>query len=154
MNRLSLTVSALVILTAAFAAHSFAKPQNKTPSQDLSSHDAQFTAISVVRTINTAEAGYRFNPDKGATQPRNHYATWSELFSSGVFDEMKPPPTQTSNAWWLLSADGIHGYKLALIVSPDGQSYQLALHDANPQSVGFSAFSDQTGIIYTGSPLQ
>jgi hypothetical protein len=145
MNKLYLILSALLILAITFAASSSAQEQNQTPPTE-----RQILAVSTVRTINTAEAAYRFSKEKGATQHRDRFATWSDLYSSGVLDEMKPPTNVSS----LITADGIRDYKLALIVSPDGQSYQLALHDATRQNALFSVFSDQSGIIYTGSPLQ
>jgi hypothetical protein len=147
MNKLYLISFAFLVLTAAFAAHSFARTQ---ASQDSPSQEDRLIAVALVRTINTAEAGYRFSRENGGTQPRNHFVAWSDLYSSGVLDKMKPPIDVAS----LISPDGIQGHKLALIVSPDGQSYQLALHDAKPENGLFSVFSDQTGIIYTGSPLQ
>jgi hypothetical protein len=48
----------------------------------------------------------------------------------------------------------IPGYRLDLIVSPDGQSYSIALHDKKEGDGLFSVFSDSTGIIYWGAPLQ
>ncbi len=150
MLKVSLAFVAAAILTAAFAAHSFANPQTKSDPQNLPSHEDQFTAITIVRTINTAEAGYRFSKTNDGA-PRNHYANWSELYVSGILNEMKRSTPEFSP---LITAAGLQGYKLALIVSPDGQSYQLALHDAKPENALFSVFSDQGGIIYTGSPLQ
>jgi hypothetical protein len=48
----------------------------------------------------------------------------------------------------------IPGYHLDIVVSPDGQSYSIALHDKKEGDGLFSVFSDQTGIIYLGAPLQ
>jgi hypothetical protein len=48
----------------------------------------------------------------------------------------------------------IPGYRLDLIVSPDGNSFMVALHDRKEGDGLFSVFSDQTGIIYLGAPLQ
>jgi hypothetical protein len=151
MNKLSLTAAAFFLFTTAFAAHSIAKPQDQAAPGNSPSHEAQFTAISVVRTINTAEVGYRFSKANGSAQSRHRYATWSELYASGILDKMRRSTPDVSS---LIGADGVQGYNLALIVSPDGQSYQLALHDAKPENALFSVFSDQSGLIYTGSPLQ
>src|ERR1700760_1599578 len=112
MNKLSVIVPTLILLTAAFAAHSVANPQNQPPSQSLPSHEAQFTAISVVRTINTAEAGYAFSTKRDSSQPRRRYATWPELYASGIFEEMK---RSTPKVLSLMNADGVEGYNLALI---------------------------------------
>ena len=46
------------------------------------------------------------------------------------------------------------GDRLDLLVSVDGQSYSLALHDTRDGDGLFSLFSDQSGIIYSGSALQ
>ena len=151
MHKLSLTLSALVILTAALAAHTFAKPQNQCDTQNLPSHEDQFTAVAIVRTINTAEVAYLYGKAQGSAQPRNRYAAWSDLYASGLFEEVKQ---SAPDAWSLMSADGVRGYNLSLIVSPEGKAYQLALHDAKPQSGRFSVFSDQSGLIYTGAPLR
>src|SRR5262249_13804038 len=132
------------------AAHSFAKPQNPSQSENLPPQQDRFIAVGAVRTINTAEVAYFYTPNNDA-QRRNRYATWSELYSSGVFDEMKRSAPEVHS---LFTADGIQGYNLALIVSPDGQYYELALHDAKPESGRFSVFTDQSGLIYTGSPLR
>ncbi len=146
MNKLYLILSTLVFITASFASHSSAQDQNQTPPTE-----QQILAVSTVRTINTAEAAYFYSANSGAKQSRNHYAPWPELFTSGLLQEMKQ---SAPDVWSHMNADGIQGYNLALIVSPDGKSYQLALHDANPQTAGFSVFTDQSGLIYTGSPLQ
>jgi len=45
------------------------------------------------------------------------------------------------------------GYRLDLLVSVDGKSYSLALHDTRDGDGLFSVFSDQSGIIFLGSPL-
>ena len=151
MNKLSLILSAGFILTAAIAAHSFATPQNQSRSEDVQSQEDRAIALGVVRTINTAEVSYLYENDPGTTQPRHRYAMWPDLYASGLLEGVKQ---SAPDVWSLISADGVRGYKLALIVSPDGKSYELALHDARPQSDGFSVFTDQTGLIYTGSPLQ
>jgi len=48
----------------------------------------------------------------------------------------------------------MQGYRLDLLVSADGKSYSLALHDTRDGDGLFSLFSDQNGIIFLGSPLQ
>ena len=93
MNKLYLILSALLFLAITFAASSSAQEQNQTPPTE-----RQILAVSTVRTINTAEAAYRFSKEKGATQHRDRFATWSDLYSSGVFDEMKPPTNVSSTS--------------------------------------------------------
>jgi len=50
--------------------------------------------------------------------------------------------------------DLMPGYHLDLLVSADGKSYSVALHDKRDGDGLFSVFSDQNGIIFLGSPLQ
>jgi hypothetical protein len=45
----------------------------------------------------------------------------------------------------------MQGYRLDLLVSADGKSYSVGLHDRRDGL--FSVFSDQNGIIFLGSPL-
>jgi len=52
------------------------------------------------------------------------------------------------------STDLMPGYHLDLLVSADGKSYSIALHDKRAGEGLFSLFSDQNGIIFSGSPLQ
>ena len=151
MHKLHLTSIPLLFLTAAFAAHSFARTPNQSRLPDPESQERRAVAVGTVRTINTAEVAYWYGSTGGGKQHRNRYAAWSELYASGILDEMRQSTPDVSS---LLSADGVQGYKFALIVSPDGKSYELALHDAKPQGDGFSVFTDQSGLIYTGSPLQ
>ncbi len=47
----------------------------------------------------------------------------------------------------------MRGYHLDLLVSADGKSYSVALHDTRDGDGLFSVFSDQNGIIFLGSPL-
>ena len=152
MNKIYVVFSAAVVLTVAFAAYGFAKPQTQSNSENLPSPQDQLTAVTIVRAINTAEVSYLYGYGKGpeASQPRHRYATWPDLYASGLLEGLKSAP----GIWSLVNADGVQGYKLALIVSSDGQSYELALHDAKPENALFSVFSDQSGLIYTGEPLQ
>jgi hypothetical protein len=52
------------------------------------------------------------------------------------------------------STDLMPGYHLDLLVSADGKWYSIALHDKRDGDGLFSLFSDQNGIIFSGSPLQ
>src|SRR5580700_2306004 len=114
MSKLYLTSFALV-LTAAFAAHSFA--QTQTQSQDSPSRENRAIALGVVRTINITEVSYLYGTDPRTMQPRHRYATWPDLYASGILEGVKQ---SAPDVWSLISADGVQGYKLALIVSSDG----------------------------------
>jgi hypothetical protein len=109
--------------------------EQKSPSMEVRSK-----AINLVRMINTAEVTYKMSPNYG----HGHYSTWTELYDSGLMKtgEVSPGP------------EVIPGFRLDLIVSPDGESFSLALHDTKDGDGLFSVFSDQSGIIYLGAPLQ
>lgn len=109
--------------------------EQKSPSMEVRSK-----AVNLVRQINTAEVTYKMSPNYN----HGHYATWTELYDSGLLKtgEVSPGP------------EVIPGFRLDMLVSPDGESFSLALHDTKDGDGLFSVFSDQSGIIYLGAPLQ
>ncbi len=121
------------------------------------SHEEQAKVIGFVRTINTAEMGYKTGARDGKSgEPRGRYATWTDLRDSGVMEQMLRECPMAAEDWSRQGVDGkgIHGYRVDLIVSPDGQAYSLAVHDQQEGHGLFSVFSDQVGIIYLAEPLQ
>jgi hypothetical protein len=113
--------------------------------------------IGFVRSVNTAEAAYRLNPRSGnGSGTRGRYASWAELRDSGVLEQYAKECPMARVDWARQAADGkgIDGYRVDLIVATDGMSYSFAVHDQREGHRLFSVFSDQTGIIYWGEPLQ
>jgi hypothetical protein len=113
--------------------------------QSSPSHEERLKAINLVRAINTAEFRYSMGTRKDANDGHGRFAGWTELYGSGLLNQLQ------------VSGEGpeiIPGYRLDLIVSPDGNSFMVALHDRKEGDGLFSVFSDQTGIIYLGAPLQ
>jgi len=104
--------------------------------------------VNTVRLVNTAEASYF-----GSADSKGRYASWEELYKSGIVKSLQERPffktVQVSPG-----PEVIPGYRLDLVVSADGKAYLLALHDTKKGDHLFSAFSDQNGVIFLGSPLE
>lgn len=134
----------LVALSAALRA--------RTQEQEVPSHEERAKAINVVRMLNTAEVTYNSKQAQAGNPAR--FASWEDLYQSGI---LKPMQEGWATMKDLQLSDGpeiIPGYHLDLLVAADGQSYSIALHDKKEGDRLFSVFSDQTGIIYLGAPLQ
>jgi hypothetical protein len=140
----------------------------KSPSQE-----ERAKAVSFVRLINTAENWYNrgVNTKTGAIEAHGRYASWDELNNSGALKTVQDQfRSQASGARVSLRSsvqraavkdlqvsagpEVMPGYRLDLLLSVDRQSYSLALHDTRDGDGLFSLFSDQRGIIYSGSALQ
>lgn len=117
--------------------------------QKSASQEERVTAVNVVRLINTAEAWYA-----GEADSHGRYAPWDELYQSGVVKTVQGHGAFFRDVQVSPGAEVIPGHRLDLIVSADGKAYSLALHDTKDGDGLFSAFSDQNGVIFLGSPLQ
>ena len=131
-------ISAVVLLVVALSAASRAQEQ-KSPSQE-----ERRKAINLVRAINTAEVRYYSGTAKGANNGHDRFASWTELYDSGLLKDLQVSP----------GPEVIPGYHLDLLASADGKSFMLALHDKKDGDGLFSVFSDQSGIIFLGAPPQ
>jgi|SRR5579862_5617154 hypothetical protein len=157
---------AMLLLVAGISVKVLAQEQ-QSPS-----HEERAKAVNLVRLINTAELWYNrgANVKAGTIEAHGRYATWDDLYNSGalktVQGQSRPQPdgakvslnsTMQSAAMKHLQfspgPEVMPGYRLDLLVSVDGQSYSLALHDTREGDGLFSVFSDQSGIIYLGSSL-
>ena len=131
-------ISAVVLLVVALSAASRAQEQ-KSPLQE-----ERRKAINLVRAINTAEVRYYSGTAKGANDGHDRFASWTELYDSGLLKDLQVSP----------GPEVIPGYHLDLLASADGKSFMLALHDKKDGDGLFSVFSDQSGIIFLGAPPQ
>jgi hypothetical protein len=99
-------------------------------------------AVNAVRALNTAEMRY--------FKAHSKYATAEELSASPELKQM-----QASRIWpkaMTASAQPLPDYKLRILTSADGKSYQLSLiRDASPKT---ALFSDENGIIYQAEPIR
>lgn len=143
---------ALLLLLVGISAKLLGQDQ-KMPSQE-----ERGKAVNVVRMINTAELMYNrgTKTETGAIEAHERYASWDELYNSGVLKTVQSRPFFATVKDFQVSAspEVLPGYRLDLLVSADGKSYSLALHDTKNGEGLFSVFSDQNGIIFLGSPLQ
>jgi hypothetical protein len=144
----------------------------RAQDQKSANHEERAKAVNAVRLINTAELWYAkgTKTKNGAVDAHGRYASWDELYNSGVLktvqDEFQSRATGArvsfpSGLQWAIVKDlqvsagpeVMPGYRLDLLVSADGKSYSVALHDTRDGDGLFSVFSDQNGIIFLGSPL-
>jgi hypothetical protein len=103
------------------------------PSEPSSpSRSQRSQAITLVRKINTAEISY------SSTAGHGRFGSWDELNQSGALKDAEVMP----------------GWHLDLLVPADGKSWSIGLHDQREGDGLFSVFSDASGIIYIGAPLQ
>ena len=143
-------VIGLLLLLVGISARLLAQDQ-KTPGQE-----ERAKAVNVVRLINTAELWYnRGTKTKTETiEAHDRYASWDELNNSGALKTVQGQWTMVQDLQVSASPEVMPGYRLDLLVSADGKSYSLALHDTKDGDGLFSVFSDQSGIIFLGSSLQ
>lgn len=101
-------------------------------------------AVDIVRIINTAEQYYRTQHDR--------FATIDELRKSGAFPKSD---TNSQAAQALAAAVGpdVGGFYLRLFTAPNGSQYVLSLHDQKDRAM-WSVFSNEKGLIYTGTVIQ
>jgi hypothetical protein len=107
-----------------------------------SSNPAEKWEVGMIAVqINTAEAQYRFG--------HGTYADYATLLQSGQLKETAGreftiPPNH-------LLADVLPEYRIRLLTSPDGNSYQLSIQEKTGDC-GAGLFSDETGVIFEGRP--
>ena len=138
---------ALLLLLAGISAKLLAKDQ-KSPNDE-----ERARAVNVVRLINTAEQWYNGGTKKDATDAHGRYASWDELFKSGILKTVQDQWAMVKDLQVSAGPEVMQGHHLDLLVSADGKSYSVALHDTRDGDGLFSVFSDQNGIIFLGSPL-
>jgi len=126
-------------------------PQFANTSIDSGTAMRHQLAISLLRTINTAEVTYR--------SEHGSYATWQTLLSSyrKVFDEfaarhtvvnfqvgtIRPlPPIQFNDPPEILP-----GWNLRLNLHSDGQGYDLLVRDMTDEKCGYAVLTDENGVI-------
>lgn len=142
-----------VIAAATFVLLSGIGAKVLAQGQESPRHEERAKAVALVRVINTAEAWYKqgTKTKNGAVDSHGRYASWEELNNSGTLQLVQSAMMQQLE----ISAgpEVMQGYHLDLLVSADGQSYSLALHDTRKGDGLFSVFSDQNGLIFVGSPI-
>jgi hypothetical protein len=140
-------LAVLLLLSAAGAGLRVRAQEQETPN-----HEERAKAVNIVRLLNTAEVMY--NSQKAQTDGAGRFCSWDELYSSGILKATQNRFRTMNNVELSAGPEIIPGYRLDIVVSADGQFYSIALHDKKEGDRLFSVFSDQTGIIFLGAPLQ
>ena len=91
--------------------------------------------------INTAEVQYKF--------ARGVYADYATLLHSGQLKETGGREFTVLPGNLQSSSDPLPGYRLHLLTSEDGSSYQLSIQQ-KARDCGVALFTDETGIIFEG----
>lgn len=129
---------------------SFALAQSGNPSaapQDrviivARTQDSYGLGVRLVRFLNDSEGDYKAKEGK--------YADWNELENSAYFEAGKGRWAQTEGVTISSGPEIIPGWRLNLVRSADGSSYQLMLQNADDKQCMYSLFSDQSGRVYEG----
>ena len=148
MNKSRLYTVVVIFLVVGISAKLLAQEQKSA------NHEEQAKAVNAVRLINTAELAYNLGTKKDAADAHGQFASWDELNRSGVLKAVQDQWPVANGFQASSGTDLMPGYHLDLLVSADGKSYSVALHDKRDGDGLFSVFSDQNGIIFLGSPLQ
>jgi len=146
-SRLPILIAAVLLFVAVSAVLG-------AQDQKSASREERTKAVNFVRLVNTAELHYKTGTKQGANDSHGRYASWDELYASGVLKAVQDQWPMVRDIQFSRGPEAIPGYRLDLLVSSDGQLYSLALHDTKEGDGLFSVFSDQHGLIFLGSPLQ
>jgi hypothetical protein len=115
-----------------------------TESQGNAEGSAQKWQVGMlVGLINTAEARYKF--------AHAVYADYATLLRSGQLKDTGGREFTVLPGNLQSETDPLPGYRLRLLVSPDGSSYQLSIQEKTDCGTGL--FSDETGVVFEGHPL-
>ena len=118
------------------------EPANMSETEN---HSAPWEATFMARLINVAEAQYKSN--------HGHYADYRTLIVSGQLKETNGHEFTVSPKNLESETDPLPGYRLRLLVLPDGSSYQLSIREKT-EDCGVSLFTDETGVILEGRPAE
>jgi hypothetical protein len=133
---------AAVLLTLGLATS--LRSQNAPAKSSDADHAKHSLAIGLLRNINTAEADYE---SKHGT-----YAAWKTLAASGKFLETSLQQTarnepQFAHVKLSNGPEILPGWRLRLDLVADGKGYDVLLEDTTDNTCGYSAGSDERGVI-------
>jgi hypothetical protein len=149
MSRAIKLTLAFVILACALLPATFA--QKNTTSTVNREQERRSFAMNLVRAINVAEANYKKSHDGG-------YATWDTLQGNGDFTESGTKwagesfPT-VQHALYGRGPEIVPGWKLRLLISANGNAYDLLLEDVTDPKCGYAVMSDERGLIRQGKAI-
>jgi hypothetical protein len=113
----------------------------KSSDADQAKHNL---SINLLRAINTAELDYSIK--------HGTYATWESLFARGEFLEralqrMARNEPQFADVKLSNGPEILPGWMLRLDLVADGKGYDVLLEDTTGNTCGYSAGSDERGLI-------
>jgi hypothetical protein len=108
------------------------------------SAEEKLEAGIMARLIDTAEAQYKF--------AHGTYASYETLLSSGQLKKTGGREFALLPRNLQSETDPLPGYRLRLLISHDGNSYQLSIQEKTADC-GAGLFSDETGVIFEGHAL-
>jgi hypothetical protein len=94
--------------------------------------------------INTAEAQYKF--------AHGVYADYATLLRSGQLKDTGGREFTLLPRNFQSETDPLPGYRLRVLISQDGNSYQLSIQETTTDC-GTGLFSDETGVVFEGHAL-
>jgi hypothetical protein len=123
-------------IAALFACGALMLLGERAAAEDAPGKLAPRRALALVRTFNTAQAE--------AKSRKGHYGSVKDLVAVGYLD-----PEQFADAEEFGAK--VKDYKLSLVVSADGQRYQVSLRPG--AGCGYALFSSEAAVIYEGDGL-
>ncbi|HEY6269798.1 MAG TPA: hypothetical protein VIX11_15975 [Candidatus Acidoferrum sp.] len=130
----------LLLLFLAVQTPQFAQDTSAGPAK--ADQERRMVAVSLVRTINTAEATYR------ATN--GSFVVWKTLVSEHqqYFDKfLAMHGLLKTNAHFSDAPEILPSWNLRLNVHLDGQGYDVLLRDMTDDKCGYAALTDENGVI-------
>jgi hypothetical protein len=140
----ALAMLLLGITTPQFAQDPSQDSQNTEKKEQEMRRRAQL--LGMLRTINTAEVSER--------SIYGSYASWETLLAhqSEYLNDWRAR-FHPENPKFADVPEILPGCSLRLFVHADGQGYDVRLQDTAETKLGYTAFSDESGVIWEGGPL-
>jgi len=114
-------------------------------------------AVNIIRLINTAEVSTCRN-QKGEAGTSTKFRPWAHLINAPCFKEAQSRFSgsrfgQVANLSFSAGPEIVPGLVLRLVVSPDGNHYNLWLGQKPDVRCGSAFYSDERGVIYEGKTI-
>lgn len=119
--------------------------QNVPAEPETAEQSGHWTALALVREVNTAEA-----VEQGTY---SHFSSWQVLLthyqpSFDDFAKMSVHRQQIPSSRFAEPPEIMPGWNLRLNVHPDGQGYDLMLQDMNDKKCAYALFTNETAVIW------
>jgi len=152
----AIALPACLLLVGICIHSSRVRGQTTTTDTAANSREQAMLAVNIVRVINTAEV-VNCRLTDGGIDPNKNFLPWEELLSAPCFKQAQGrfSQSQFSGVSELSFSPGpeiVPGLELRLVVSPDGDHYNLWLGQKDVPC-GFAFFSDGRGLIFEGKVI-